>query len=218
MNPSKLSIEQGFNLPSKRNFIQKYRKSISIFVFAIALSTFSFAQGFHVGVKGGVNMYKVDGKSFKDEFKYGYNAGIFSEINFSKKWGIQPEILWNQAQTETTTKFSDIYNDGISELKGVKLNYLSIPLLLNFSPSRLITFQAGPQFGILINKDQNLLNNGKNAFKSGDLSMLGGLQLNVGSAKIGGRYVVGLTNINDIDNQDKWRNQGFQLYVGFRIL
>ncbi len=48
--------------------------------------------------------------------------------------------------------------------------------------------------------------------------MLGGVQLNLGSAKVGGRYVVGLNNINDIDNRDEWKNQGFQLYVGFRLL
>jgi hypothetical protein len=193
-------------------------KFLFLFALTIALSTVGFAQGFHVGVKGGANMYKVDGKAFKEEFRHGYNAGIFSEINFSKKWGIQPEILWNQSQTETSAKFHDMYDEGIAELKGVKLNYLSIPLLLSFSPSRLISFQAGPQFGVLINKNQNLLSNGKNAFRSGDLSMLGGLQLNIGGAKIGGRYAIGLTNINDIDNQDKWRNQGFQLYVGFRVL
>jgi hypothetical protein len=69
-----------------------------------------------------------------------------------------------------------------------------------------------------MNKDQNLLQNGKSAFKTGDLSMLGGLQLNLGGFKIGGRYTAGLTNINDIDNQDKWKNQGFQIYAGFRLL
>lgn len=194
-------------------------KSLSILFFALVVSTMSFAQGFfHVGVKGGANLYKIDGKSFSQEFKYGYNAGIFSEINFSKKVGIQPEILWNQAQTRTTTRFHDMYNGGMSELKGVKLNYLSIPILLNYSPSRLLTFQAGPQFGILINKNQRLLDNGQQAFKSGDFSMLGGVQLNIGGIKLGGRYVVGLMNINDIDNQEKWKNQGFQLYAGFRIL
>jgi hypothetical protein len=197
---------------------KKFIKPFSLLLVAIAFSTFTFAQGFHVGVKGGVNMYRIEGKSFSEEFRHSYNAGLFTEINFSPKVGIQPEIMWNQAQTQTSTRFKDIYNDGIGELKGVTLNYLSIPVLLNLSPSRLITFQAGPQFGVLINKDQNLLQNGKNAFKSGDLSMLGGVQLNLGGFKLGGRYAVGLTNINDIDNQDKWRNQGFQLYAGFRLL
>jgi hypothetical protein len=194
-------------------------KSFSILFVALVACTMSFAQGgFHVGVKGGANLFKIDGKSFNEEFRYGYNAGLFAEINFSKKVGIQPEVSWNQSETRVTNQFRNMYNDGLNELKNVKLNYLTIPLLLNYSPAKLLTFQVGPQFGILINKDEKLLENGKNAFKSGDLSMLGGVQLNVGSAKIGGRYAVGLMNINDIDNRDRWTNQGFQLYVGFRIL
>ena len=193
-------------------------KSLAILLVALIAGSVSFAQGFHLGLKGGVNMFKVDGASFKEEFKYGYNAGLFAEINFSKKLGLQPELLWNQSETRVSNQFRNMYNDGLNELKDVKLNYLSIPLLLNYTPSRLLTFQAGPQFGLLINKDDRLLENGKNAFKKGDLSMLGGIQLNVGSAKIGGRYAVGLLNINDIDNRDRWTNQGFQLYVGFRIL
>lgn len=193
-------------------------KLFAFFALAILFSSASFAQGFHFGLKGGANLDKIQGESFKDEFKHGYHLGGFAEINFSKKVGIQPEVLWNQTNTQTSQRFSDIYNDGMGELKDVKLNYLSIPILLNISPSRLLTFQAGPQFGILLNKDQGLLENGKQAFKSGDFSMLGGVQLNLGGFKVGGRYRVGLANINDIDNQDKWKNQGWQLYVGFRLL
>src|SRR5690606_32721195 len=129
--------------------------------------------------------------------------------------GIQPELLWNQAETRTSTEFADIYDDGLGELKDVTLDYLSIPLLLSFRPSKLLTLQAGPQFGILMSQDNSLMQNGKNAFKSGDLSILGGVQLNIGSMKLGGRYVAGLMNINDIDNRDEWRNEGFQLYIGF---
>ncbi|HEU4608394.1 MAG TPA: outer membrane beta-barrel protein, partial [Chitinophagaceae bacterium] len=105
-----------------------------------------------------------------------------------------------------------------SELKDVKLDYLSIPILLSYRPSKLISFQAGPQFGILLNQDKNLVQNGGEAFKNGDLSLLGGVQLNIGGIRLGGRYAVGLNNINDISNQDEWKNQGFQLYAGFRIL
>lgn len=193
-------------------------KSLCLLIVAIAFSSIGFSQGFHLGLKGGVNMFKIDGKAFKDEFNYGYTAGLFAELNFNKKVGIQPEILFNQQQTRTSTRFNDMYDNGIGELKNVKLNYLSIPVLLNLSPSKAITFQVGPQFGVLINKDESLLKNGKNAFKQGDLSMLGGVQLNLGGVKVGGRYAIGLNNINDIDNQEEWRNRGFQLYAGFRIL
>ncbi len=193
-------------------------RSLLLIAFALVISTATFAQGFHLGIKGGVNLNKIEGKSFKQEFNHGYNLGGFAEINFSPKLGIQPEVLWNQTNTKTSDQFSDIYDEGTAELKDVKLNYLTIPVLLNFSPSKTVTFQAGPQFGILLNQDKDLLQNGKEAFKSGDFSMLGGVQLNLGSFKVGGRYAVGLNNINDIDNQDEWKSRAWQLYVGFRLL
>lgn len=193
------------------------KKFFSLLILATIFSSIGFAQGLHVGVKGGANILKIDGKSFQDEYKFGYNLGLFAEIGLGQKWGIQPEIIWNQTNFRTDTTFRSLYSGNINDYKG-KLNYLSIPLLLSFKPSKIITFQAGPQFGILINKEKSLLKNGEDAFKSGDFSMLGGVQLNIGAAKIGGRYVVGLSNINDIDNKEKWKNQGFQLYVGFRII
>jgi hypothetical protein len=63
-----------------------------------------------------------------------------------------------------------------------------------------------------------LLKNGQQAFKSGDFSMLGGVQLNLGGLRLGGRYQVGLNNLNDIDNSNKWKNQGFQVYAGVKLL
>lgn len=168
------------------------------------------------GLKVGANVFKIDGKSFKDEFKFGYHAGGFVQVKLSDKWQLQPEVLWNQYNTRTDTSLGNIYK--LSSVKDVKLNYLSIPVLLTYNPTKFVSFQAGPQFGILMDKNKGLFENGKQAFKSGDLSMLAGVQLNLGSLKVSGRYVVGLSNINDIDNKEKWKNQGFQVSVGMRIL
>jgi hypothetical protein len=194
-----------------------HKKKLTLLLLAITVSTLSIAQGFHIGVKGGANLFKVDGKSFDEEFQSGYTLGAFSEINFNKKWGIQPEVIWNQTNTRTSTSFNEIYPTSTSDLKDVKLNYLSIPLLLTYRPAKFLSLQAGPQFGILLDQNKNLLENGQEAFKRGDFALLGGAQLNLGGIKVGGRYQVGLANINDIDNQDKWKNQGWQLYAGFRL-
>jgi hypothetical protein len=192
-------------------------KSLALLTIATTLTSLTFAQGFHLGVKAGANIFKVDGTAIKDEFKFGYNLGAFAELGLSDKWGIQPEVMWNQTNYRTASNFNEIYPGGKSDVEG-KLNYISIPVLLSFTPAKIISFQAGPQFGILLNKDKSLFDNGKEAFKSGDFSMLGGVQLNIGSLKLGGRYVVGLANINDIDEKEKWKNQGFQVYLGTRIL
>ena len=179
------------------------------------LSQALFAQ-FHLGIKGGANVIKIDGRSFKDEFRYGYHLGGFMELGLGNKFTLQPEVLFNQYATTVDSNFSHIYQNAFKS-NNITLNYLSIPILLNYKLIGPISLQAGPQFGILIDKNKNLLQNGADAFKTGDFSMLGGAQVKLAAFRVTGRYAIGLTNINDIDNQDKWRWQGFQLSLGLAL-
>lgn len=75
----------------------------------------------------------------------------------------------------------------------------------------------GPQFGILMNKSNTVLQNGQSAFKNGDLSMLGGVQVNVLNLHFYGRYAVGLSSINDIDNKESWKSQSIQLGLALNL-
>jgi Outer membrane protein beta-barrel domain len=183
------------------------------------ICTQSLMAQFHLGFKAGANVTKVDGKSFKDEFKSGYALGGFAEIKLSKKLFLQPEVLYNQYNTKLDSNYNNLLNNAFNGMASVKLDYLSIPLLLNYRlGGGFLSLQAGPQFGILLDKDNSLLQNTSNAFKKGDFSMLGGVQLKVGAFRINGRYFVGLNNINDLTNDNKWKNQGFQLSVGLALL
>jgi len=200
--------------------MQKKSVALSLILFVIAATQVN-AQGFHLGVKAGANIFKVDGQSFKQGFEFGYNVGAFAELNFTSVIGIQPELNFNQTNYHTGDHFGDIFPGGPNDVKG-KLRYLSIPILLSIRPIPLLSLQLGPQFGILLNGDQHLVDNAGDAFKKGDFSLVGGAQLNLGSLKVGGRYIIGLTDINDLgngnaSNPEKWKNQGFQVYAGFRI-
>jgi opacity protein-like surface antigen len=192
------------------------RTAVVLSVLLVITSLGVRAQGVHLGIKAGANLFKVDGQSFSDEYKFGYNVGAFSQINFTPNWGIQPELMFNQTNYRTGTQFSSIYPNGVNDVKG-KLNYLTIPVLLNFRPIPLLSILAGPQFGILLNQDHHLSTDAKDAFKKGDFSLVGGAQLNLASLMVGARYVVGLNNINDVTQEQSWKNQGWQLYAGFRI-
>lgn len=185
---------------------------------ALFASSTLMAQ-FHIGVKAGANITKIDGQSFKDKFRYGYHVGGFAEIGFGNKFGIQPEVLFNQYRTSVDSNYKSLYQNVFnSDQSSVKLSYLSIPILLNYKLlGNFLTLQAGPQFGILMDQEKNLLQNGGNAFSDGDFSLVGGVQLKLSSLRVSGRYVVGLNNINEIDNQDKWKNQAFQLSVGVAL-
>jgi hypothetical protein len=185
---------------------------------SLFIVSFSHAQAFHIGAKVGANINKISGQSFKDEFTFGYHAGGFAEIKLSKRFALQPEVLFNQFNTDTSTKFSQIYNVNAATIASIKLNYLSIPILLNYKVGKVFSIQAGPQYGILMDQNSNLLQNGKNAFKNGDFSLLAGAQCKLGALRLYGRYQVGLSNINDIDNKDKWKNQSIQIGIGLAIL
>jgi len=184
---------------------------------AVLCSQVTMAQ-FHIGVRAGANINKIEGKSFKDEFKYGYLLGGFAEIGVGRKFSINPEVLFNQYTGTVSSEYKDIY-EGVfnSDQSKVKINYLSIPLVLDYKLLGPIHLQAGPQFSILMNKDKNFLENGGDAFTKGDLALLGGVQLKLSALRITGRYVGGLNNINDIDNQDRWRSQAFQVSAGFAL-
>ena len=192
--------------------MQKYLVSLTIL---LAVTATSLAQGLKFGIKAGADIHKIDGKSFSDEFSFGYHAGGFLQIPITSKIGIQPEVLFSQVNVDTSSSFSSVYQfNNISE---VNLKYLKIPLLLNLSPNKFVAFQVGPQFGVLIDQEKGLLKSGQDAFKTGDFSMLGGIQLAISKIRLYGRYAIGLSNINDIDNQEKWKNQSIQLGIGLAL-
>ncbi|HPG10588.1 MAG TPA: porin family protein [Chitinophagaceae bacterium] len=191
-------------------------KLLTLFV-ALLMANAMMAQ-FHIGVKGGANITKVDGKSFKDQFRYGYHLGGFAEIRMGNKFVLQPEVLFNQYATRLDSNYKNVYEDIFGGQSNVKLNYLSIPILLNYKlVGNFIALQVGPQFGVLIDQSKTVLQNGGDAFKKGDFSMLAGLQFRVANLRINGRYAVGLNNISDIGNEGKWKNQGFQVSVGLAL-
>ena len=193
------------------------KKLLTPVVALLLMSNLVSAQKLNFGGKLGANLTKITGQAFKDGYDLGYHLGAFAEIDLSKKWGIQPEVLWNQTNTHTASTFNEITNNWQQNTKDIKLNYLTIPVLLRYNIGSLITLNLGPQFGILLNKDESLWNNGKEAFKGGDLSLVGGVSVNISKLRAYGRYNIGLNNVNDVGNQDKWKSQQLQLGVGFAL-
>ncbi len=175
--------------------------------------------GFRLGVKAGANLNQISGQSFNSGYDLSYHLGGFAEIDVTKKWGVQPELIWSQSKTTRTAGFNPIYQNILTPGadQQIKLDYILIPILLRYNVGKMVTLNAGPQFGILINQNNNWLVNGQNAFKNGDFSMVFGGQLNLTALRIYGRYNIGLNNINNIDNKEKWTNQQIQLGVGIRL-
>ncbi|MEO9023237.1 MAG: porin family protein [Ginsengibacter sp.] len=186
-------------------------KVIPIIALLFFVSPSLFSQGFKFGIKGGANLGKISGQTFKDEFTLGYHVGVFATIG-GKHWGIQPEVLLSQVNADTSTRFSDVY--AFNHINKIQLKALTIPILFNYNLNKVITLQAGPQFGVILDQNKDLLQNGKDAFKSGNFSLAAGVQLNILKLRVYGRFVGGLTDLKDIDAADTWKAQTIQLGVG----
>jgi len=191
-------------------------KKIIVLSAALLFVVFSNAQSVQFGVKAGANLGKVSGQPFSQGYNLGYQLGGYFQIPIGRKIDFRPEVLFSQNRTKYDS--TGHISQGLTNGQDINLNYLSIPLLLNIRSSKLVTIQVGPQYGILLHKEQTWVHNGVNAFKNGNFSMLAGAQVNLGALNVYGRYVVGLSNIGDLPNSDSWKSQQIQFGLGFRIL
>jgi hypothetical protein len=199
-----------------------------LFVLLLTVSAATYGQRFdpdadkenffRFGAKAGVNINKVQGKSYKEGFNYNFQAGGFLQFNFSKRFGIQPEVNFVQTTSEFTddanTIYDDLFRDGSQ--KKAKLNYLEVPVLLNINVgmSKRVKLQIGPSYGGLLKQTVDSLKANGNIYKNSEWSAIGGLWIQLPFVNIGARYKLGLTNINAIDDRQTWKNQAIQVFAG----
>ena len=181
------------------------KKVFTLFILFFVNASVMYGQSLKFGLKAGADMHKLEGKSFKEQFTYGYHAGAFVEVGLSSKIAIQPEIYFSEVKVDTGTSFSQTYQ--FKQVPKIKFSYINIPVLLNFKPNKFLALQLGPQYGILINNNISLISNGRDAFKNGDFSAVAGFQVYISRFRIYGRYAVGLSDLNDIDDREKWKTQ-----------
>lgn len=109
------------------------------------------SQEYSAGLKGGVNYSFNDdgsevlrnGVQYSAESDFGYQAGVFLELNFGK-FLVRPEVFLNEANGEF--EFSEspsVYS----------LQKLSVPLLLGYNLYGPIDIYAGPAYQLILNKE-----------------------------------------------------------------
>ena len=143
--------------------------------------------------------------------------GGFVQINFSKRFGIQPEVSLVQSSSEFTDDPAEVYDDLFDgSQRKAKLSYLEVPVLLNVNlgPSKRVKLQVGPSYGGLLKQTVDSLKVNGDLYKKSEWSAIGGLWIQLPLINIGARFKQGLTNINAIDNRQTWKNQSIQVFLG----
>jgi hypothetical protein len=173
---------------------------IAVFLFSVP----AFAQ-VNLGVKGGLNLYNLHGEDVDADMKAGIHLGALAHIHLSDQFAFQPELVYSM--------------QGANEENGdakINLDYLNVPLLLQYMFDNGFRLQAGPQIGFLLNaklKSDGTSVDVKENFNTIDLSLpIGVGYVTPSGFGIDARYAIGLTDINDNGNS-KTKNGGFQIGV-----
>ena len=195
--------------------MKKTLTQLAMLFTTLLLSTAAYSQEIHWGAKAGANLGKVESIAYTKQFKLGYQLGGFLEIDLSKNWGLQGEVLFSQTNTHLRDSYKAVWDEKFD--KGKTLNYVSVPVLLKCNPNGFISLHAGPQFSFLANRDDSTWENGKKLFKSTDFSLVAGAEVKIlNPLYVYGRYVWGYTDINSALTE-KATTQQIQIGVGFRF-
>lgn len=189
------------------------KKILSLLIMTFILSNIH-AQGLKLGIKAGANFTTNTSASFKENYQGGFQAGVFGRVKASDVFGVQVEALVSNINLKITPSALG-FRTGLTDLKAT---YLHIPILLNISPVPLLSLQVGPQIGMTVAQTSNALQNGQDALKKNDFSMLSGVQLNLSKLSVFGRYSFGLTDIRNIaSSTDTWKSKMIQAGIGISL-
>lgn len=178
----------------------------------------SNAQSINYGLSLGANFAKISGVGIQNTYNAGWFIGGFARIPLQNKWNIQPGLVYNYINSNSNSEFINAYNvnGNPNASNQIKLSYISLPVLVGYKISKLFTVDAGPRYSFLLYDNENLIIADKAvAFKDSDLGVEGGVQLNLANVRFFASYVVGVTNINDIDARYKWYSR--QALLGFNF-
>ena len=174
-------------------------KKLVLFILVIGYSFYGYSQDSKYGVRAGLNISNLDfnGTVLPDNiYRNGFIFGFFGEFSLSNKVSITPEL---QFSSEGAKK------------EPMQLDYIQMPLLLNFKLGSRLFFNVGPQVGLKINK----VDDGVNNFA---YSGVGGLSYNITPMIfVDARYTYGFRNIFNDYIGTKAINTNIQFGVGYKF-
>ena len=159
----------------------------------LSISVLTTSAQFTPGIKGGFNFATLTG--FSGNARVGAHAGLFFHHTINDRLCFQPEILYSGEGQR-------YFDDG--EERTLALDYIQIPLMIQYFPVKQLYFEFGPQLGILASAQDK--GGGTNYNVKDDFAPTQvGLNIGVGvkaSNSLGfyGRYNFGLTDVSRFDN------------------
>jgi hypothetical protein len=164
------------------------------------------AQNTEFGLKGGLNVADLHSTATNNmNARASVYFGGLAHIHLNKYWAVQPELDYSCQGAKQNTDGGEITR---------RLNYVNIPVLLQYMFDNGFRLQTGPQLGLLASaklKSGGTITDIKNNYTTGDFSWsFGGGYLFPSGLGIDARYNLGINNINNTNSAEKLQNRVFQ--------
>ncbi|RYY93203.1 MAG: PorT family protein [Chitinophagaceae bacterium] len=165
---------------------------------ALAAGTLAHAQLPKLGIKAGLNIASLSSEGTNDlKSRLGAHGGLLVHIHLGPQFALQPEVLYSaQGAKQEFGNTEQVY----------KLDYLNVPFMLQYMFRNGFRIEAGPQVGLMLSakqSDDEGTDDIKSSFKQADFGVGFGLNyLSQTGFGIGGRYNLGVTNINKVGPGD----------------
>ncbi len=217
--------------------MKKYYASVLVILVFISVQPVS-AQNVQIGGIFGLNIANLDIEGYdlddgKLNSRIGLGIGAVLDIPINENLLIRVEPMFIQKGAKDDITETDYDFDSGKEIKvhgeiELNLSYIEIPVLFKV-PIDISTYQpfiiAGPTIGVLMSAEAVLTANGeeetediKDNIKNIDFGIcLGGgvsYPIGLGILFFEARYTLGLSDINDTEDDGEVKTKGFQIMAG----
>jgi hypothetical protein len=176
----------------------------------------SQSQTTEFGLRGGLNLSDLHSSATNSlNTRASVFVGGLAHIHLTRYFAIQPELDYSCQGATQNTDGGDVT---------WRLNYVNVPVLLQYMFDNGFRLQTGPQMGLLASakrKAGGTISDISNNFTTGDFSWsLGAGYLSASGLGVDLRYNLGINNINNTGSADKLQNRVFQagLFYQFKHL
>lgn len=197
-------------------------KNIVLLAALTSLSYFATAQDKPTfGLKGGLNLATVGGKDISGTSALiGFHAGVQGSLSIRDAFSLHSELFYSAEGAKVKVETSGPGDEIIEATAKTHLNYLRLPVMLQYRHASGFYVASGPQVGYLLSaklKGAGETADVKDEFKKIDLSWVLGVGYLIPNTKLGVdiRYNLGVTKLNkSTDGEDAGKAYGRAFQAG----
>lgn len=182
------------------------------------------AQDMKIGATADASFSWFGGDVESNGSRFGIGATFFTSILLTEKLALRPEVSFRQYGGRIKYTLGDTVNDKFTE----KLNYIVVPIMLDYYVTEEFAFQFGPYLGFLVKAKREVPSalgkyigesaNIEKEYKKNDFGLGLGFSYMNANTVFGFRANFGLTDVNDLTGKDSRTNVALVLSIGYKFV